>query len=54
MIGIPDEVAGNVVKAFVTVRPGIEVDEQLEVSNLRGFARTRLGATVCSTVDHDA
>ena len=52
VIGIPDEVAGNVVKAFVTVRPGIEVDEQLEL-DLRGFARTRLGAAVGSTVDRD-
>ena len=45
VIGVPDEVAGNVVKAFVTLRPGTEVDDELELE-LRGFARTRLGAAV--------
>jgi acetyl-CoA synthetase len=44
VIGRPDPVVGEVVKAFVTLRPGIEPSElRLE---LVGFARKRLGPAV--------
>ena len=42
VIGIPDPVAGNLVKAFVTLRPGIEPSEELRLE-LIGFARKKLG-----------
>jgi len=45
VIGIPDPVAGAVVKAFVVVRPGHEGTDELR-KELIGFARTRLGAAV--------
>jgi acetyl-CoA synthetase len=45
VIGIPDEVAGNVVKAFVVLRPGEQVTEELNLE-LLGFARKRLGPAV--------
>jgi acetyl-CoA synthetase len=45
VIGIPDEVAGEVVKAFVTLRPGHEPSDDLRLE-LIGFARRRLGAAV--------
>jgi len=45
VIGVPDPIAGNLVKAFVTLHPGIEVDEDLEL-DLLGFARRRLGPAV--------
>jgi acetyl-CoA synthetase len=45
VIGVPDEVAGEVVKAFVTLRTGFEPTEELRL-DLVGFARTRLGAAV--------
>ncbi len=45
VIGIPDPVAGEVVKAFVTLRPGFEPTEELRLE-LVGFARTHLGAAV--------
>jgi acetyl-CoA synthetase len=45
VIGKPDEVAGNVVKAFVCLRPGVEPSDDLSLE-LLGFARGRLGATV--------
>ena len=45
VIGVPDPVAGNVVKAFVTLRPGVAWSEELRLQ-LIGFARTRLGAAV--------
>ncbi|MBK9179874.1 MAG: acetate--CoA ligase [Acidimicrobiales bacterium] len=41
----PDPVAGNVVKAVVSLRPGVEPTEELR-AELLGFARTRLGAAV--------
>ncbi|HEX4806791.1 MAG TPA: acetate--CoA ligase [Conexibacter sp.] len=44
-IGVPDPVAGQVVKAFVTVAPGVAADEEL-ARELLGFARARLGAAV--------
>jgi acetyl-CoA synthetase len=45
VIGIPDPVAGEIVKAFVALRPGYTPDEALR-KELLGFARTRLGAAV--------
>ena len=45
VIGVPDETAGEVVKAFVTLRAGFEPNEALE-RELRGHARKRLGPAV--------
>ena len=45
VIGKPDAVAGEVVKAFVTLKSGFEPDETLRRS-IQAHARTRLGAVV--------
>jgi acetyl-CoA synthetase len=45
VIGKPDAVAMNVVKAFIALRPGCEPSEEL-ASELLGFARQRLGPAV--------
>jgi acetyl-CoA synthetase len=45
VIGRPDAVVGEAVKAFVAVKPGIEATTALN-RELLGFARTRLGAAV--------
>jgi acetyl-CoA synthetase len=45
VIGVPDPVAGEVVKAFVTLYPGIEPSADL-LRELHGFARKRLGPAV--------
>ena len=45
VIGIPDPMAGEVVKAFVALKPGFVPDETLR-SALLGHARKRLGAAV--------
>lgn len=45
VIGKPDPVAGEIVKAFVTLGSGVEPSEELR-RELIGFARTRLGAAV--------
>jgi acetyl-CoA synthetase len=45
VIGKPDPVAGEVVKAFVTLKDGYEAGPQLS-RELLGFARVRLGAAV--------
>ncbi|MFF9481540.1 acetate--CoA ligase [Streptomyces sp. NPDC014733] len=45
VIGRPDPVAGDVVKAFVSLRPGIEPTPALE-RDLLAFARRRLGPAV--------
>jgi acetyl-CoA synthetase len=45
VIGKPDEVAGEVVKAFVSLNPGHEWSEELE-RDLLGWARVRLGASI--------
>ncbi len=45
VIGKPDPVALEIVKAFVALKPGFEAGESLK-RELLGFARTRLGATV--------
>lgn len=45
VIGIPDETAGEIVKAFVTLNPGLKPSEDLE-RDIRGLARKKLGAAV--------
>jgi acetyl-CoA synthetase len=45
VIGIPDETAGEVVKAYVTLNPGYAPSEELE-REIRGEARRTLGAAV--------
>jgi acetyl-CoA synthetase len=45
VIGKPDPVAYEVVKAFVALKPGVEPGEALR-RELIGYARTRLGAAV--------
>lgn len=45
VIGIPDTVAGELVKAFVSLNPGYEPTEDLQLE-LLGFARTKLGPAV--------
>jgi acetyl-CoA synthetase len=45
VIGKPDPVAGDVVKAFVALRPPYQPSEELR-RELLGFARSRLGAAV--------
>lgn len=45
VIGIPDETAGEVVKAFVTLNIGFQPGDALE-RELRGHARKRLGPAV--------
>ncbi|MFH8250207.1 acetate--CoA ligase [Microbacterium sp. B2969] len=45
VIGVPDDVAGEVVKAFVELKPGFEASDVLN-RELIGFARKRLGTAV--------
>ncbi|MBA6234030.1 MULTISPECIES: acetate--CoA ligase [unclassified Colwellia] len=45
VIGIPDDIAGEVVKAYVTLKSGVIPSEQLQ-KQLKGFARKKLGAAV--------
>jgi acetyl-CoA synthetase len=45
VIGKPDPLIGELVKAFVALKPGIEPDEILRLE-LIGFARKRLGSAV--------
>ncbi|NKX45701.1 acetate--CoA ligase [Roseibacterium sp. KMU-115] len=45
VIGIPDETAGEVVKAYVTLNPGFAPSEALE-RDIRGHARKKLGPAV--------
>ncbi len=45
VIGKPDEAAGEIVKAFVSLNPGHEWTQQLE-RDLLAWSRTRLGAAV--------
>ncbi|MDG4597830.1 MAG: acetate--CoA ligase [Candidatus Contendobacter sp.] len=45
MIGKPDDFAGQIVKAFVALKPGHVPDDALR-KELIGFARTRLGPAV--------
>ena len=45
VVGKPDPVAGEVVKAFVALKPAFQPSEELRME-LLGFARKRLGAAV--------
>ena len=45
VIGKPDPMAGEIVKAFVALKPGVQATDALQ-RELLGFARTRLGAAV--------
>ena len=45
VIGIPDPIAGEVVKAFIALKPGFTPDNALQ-RDLLGFGRQRLGAAV--------
>ena len=45
VIGKPDPLVGNIVKAFVSLKPGYSPTEALR-TELFGFARSRLGGTV--------
>ncbi len=45
VIGKPDPTAGEIVKAFVALKPGFKADEALR-KELLGFSRKRLGAAV--------
>ncbi|MGO4910478.1 acetate--CoA ligase [Pseudorhodobacter sp. W20_MBD10_FR17] len=45
VIGIPDETAGEVVKAYVALNPGFAPSEELE-RDIRGHARKKLGPAV--------
>jgi acetyl-CoA synthetase len=45
VIGRPDPVVGEMVKALVALKPGFEPEEAL-LRELLGFARTRLGAAI--------
>jgi acetyl-CoA synthetase len=45
VIGIPDPVVGELVKAFVSLNPGYAPSDELRLE-LLGFARKRLGAAV--------
>jgi acetyl-CoA synthetase len=45
VIGKPDEVAGNIVKAFVALRDGVEPDEAFR-KQLMAFSRKRLGGSI--------
>ncbi|HEX8714654.1 MAG TPA: acetate--CoA ligase [Solirubrobacteraceae bacterium] len=45
VIGKPDPIAGEVVKAFVALKPGVEPSDELR-RELLGFARQKLGAAV--------
>ncbi|MDV5170285.1 acetate--CoA ligase [Photobacterium rosenbergii] len=45
VIGVPDAVAGQLVKAFVALKPGIQADDELQ-QQLLALARSRLGAAV--------
>jgi acetyl-CoA synthetase len=52
VIGKPDEVAGEVVKAFVTLRPGYEPTDDLRLE-LLGFGRRRLAALAPKEIAFD-
>jgi acetyl-CoA synthetase len=42
-VGIPDEVRGEVVKAYIVPRPGVRTDEALK-RDVQNFVRSRLAA----------
>jgi acetyl-CoA synthetase len=52
VIGKPDPVAGELVKAFVSLKPGHDATEDLRLE-LIGFARRRLGAVAPKEIEFD-
>jgi len=52
VIGKPDPVAGELVKAFVSLKPGHEATEDLRLE-LIGFGRRRLGAVAPKEIEFD-
>ncbi len=52
VIGKPDPVAGELVKAFVSLKPGHQATEELRLE-LIGFGRRRLGAVAPKEIDFD-
>jgi acetyl-CoA synthetase len=52
VIGVPDPVAGEVVKAFITLRSGYEASDELRL-DLLGFGRRRLGAVAPKKIAFD-
>ncbi|MGZ4436927.1 MAG: acetate--CoA ligase [Nocardioidaceae bacterium] len=52
VIGMPDPVAGELVKAFVTLRPGFDPTEELR-NELVGYGRRRLGAVAPKQIVFD-
>ncbi|MGH3462338.1 MAG: acetate--CoA ligase [Kribbellaceae bacterium] len=52
VIGVPDEMAGEIVKAFVTLAPGYQPDDSLQ-SELLAFGRRRLGAVAPRAIAFD-
>jgi acetyl-CoA synthetase len=45
VIGVPNEVIGQLVKAFVSLKPGYEPSDKLKMQ-LIGFGRNKLGSAV--------
>jgi acetyl-CoA synthetase len=52
VIGKPDPVAGQVVKAFITVKPGQQPSDELR-ADLIAFGRRRLGAVAPKEIEFD-
>ncbi len=52
VIGKPDPVAGELVKAFVSLKPGHEATEDLRLE-LIGFGRSKLGAVAPKEIEFD-
>jgi acetyl-CoA synthetase len=52
VIGKPDPVAGEIVKAFVTLKPGFEESEDLRLE-LLAFSRRRLGGLAPKEITFD-
>ena len=52
VIGKPDELAGELVKAFVTVKPGVVADDALR-RDLLAFGRRRLGGLAPREIEFD-
>ena len=45
VIGIPDPMIGELVKAFVVIKPEFEADEEMAL-NIKGFSRKKLGPAI--------
>jgi acetyl-CoA synthetase len=51
VIGKPDPVAGTIIKAFVSLQPGVEWSEELQ-KELLGFGRKNLGTAAPREIDY--